>query len=120
VARTNQLVNLAVTPRLCEDPSCVAACSRNALTESEETGEIIVGKEECNGCGWCIKASGYEAIMLHPENKVVYVYDLCKEKVEPQCVKWCPEEALELVTSYVLTQKARITAVKLFQGVMKE
>jgi Fe-S-cluster-containing hydrogenase component 2 len=45
---------------------------------------------------------------------------LCKEKGEPQCVKWCPEEALELVTSDVLAQKARITAVKkLFQEAVK-
>jgi Fe-S-cluster-containing hydrogenase component 2 len=58
--------------------------------------------------------------MLHPENKVVYVCDLCKEKGEPQCVKWCPEEALEETTSDVLAQKARITAVKkLFQEAVK-
>jgi Fe-S-cluster-containing hydrogenase component 2 len=45
---------------------------------------------------------------------------LCKEKGEPQCIKWCPEEALELVTSDTLAQKARITAVKkLFQEASK-
>jgi Fe-S-cluster-containing hydrogenase component 2 len=59
--------------------------------------------------------------MLHPGKKVVYVCDLCKEKGEPQCIKWCPEEALELVTSDVLAQKARISAVKkLFQESGKE
>jgi hypothetical protein len=36
-------------------------------------------------------------------------------------VKWCPEEALDLVTSDVLAQKARITAVKkLFQEAIGE
>jgi Fe-S-cluster-containing hydrogenase component 2 len=56
-------------------------------------------------------------MMLHPETKVVYVCDLCKDKAEgPQCVKWCPEEALTIVTSDTLAQKARITAIrKLFQ-----
>ena len=120
VVRINQLANLAVTCRLCEDPPCVAACPRDALTQSE-TGVIIVDKDKCNGCGWCIEACDYGAIMLHPENKIVYVCDLCKEKGEPQCVKWCPEEALEVTTSDVLAQKARITAVKkLFHEAMKE
>jgi len=112
---------LAVTCRLCEDPPCVAACPRDALTQSEETGLIAVDEDKCNGCGWCIEACDYGAIMLHPEDKVVFVCDLCKEQGEPQCVKWCPEEALELVTSDVLAQKARITAVKkLFQEAIKE
>ena len=121
VVRINQLINLAVTCRLCEDPRCIAACPREALTQSEETGLVSVDKDKCNGCGWCIEACDYGAIMLHPENKVVYVCDLCKEKGEPQCVKWCPEEALEVTTSDVLAQKARITAVKkLFQENVKE
>ena len=121
VVRINQLINLPVTCRLCENPPCVKACPRDALTQSEETGIITVDKDKCNGCGWCIEACDYGAIMLHPEKKVVFVCDLCKENGEPQCVKWCPEEALDLVTSDVLAQKARITAVKkLFQEAIKE
>jgi len=95
VVRINQLINLAVTCRLCEDPPCVAACPRDALTQSEETGLIMVDEDKCNGCGWCIEACDYGAIMLHPEKKVVFVCDLCQEQGEPQCVKWCPEEALD-------------------------
>lgn len=110
--RLNPLVNLAVTCRLCEDPPCVAACPRDALTQSEETGIIMVDEEACNGCGWCIEACDYGAIMLHPETKVVYLCDLCQEIGKPQCVEWCPEEALELVTSDVLAQKARRSAVR--------
>jgi len=108
---------MAVTCRLCEDPACVAACPRDALTQSEETGAIIIDKDKCNGCGWCIEACDYGAMMLHPETKIIHVCDLCKEKPDgPQCIKWCPEEALTLVTSDVLAQKARIGAVKkLFQ-----
>jgi len=112
VVRINQLANMSVTCRLCEDPPCIVACPRDALTQSEETGVIMVDKDKCNGCGWCIEACDYGAIMLHPDEKVVYVCDLCKDKGEPQCVKWCPEEALTLVTSDVLAQKARIGAVK--------
>ena len=38
VVRVNQLANMAVTCRLCEEPACVAACPRDALTQSKETG----------------------------------------------------------------------------------
>jgi anaerobic carbon-monoxide dehydrogenase iron sulfur subunit len=116
VIRQNQINNIAVTCRLCETPSCVAACPRNALSQSS-TGNIIIEKENCTGCGWCISACDYGAMNLHPETKVVYSCDLCKFKADgPQCVKWCPEEALTVVTSDVLAQKARLSAIKkLFQ-----
>lgn len=121
VVRLNPLVNVSITCRLCEDPPCVAACPRDALTQSEENGTILVDEDKCNGCGWCIEACDYGAIMLHPDRKVVFVCDLCKDKPDgPQCVKWCPEEALDLVTADVLAQKARITATrKLFQEALK-
>jgi len=120
VVRLHPLVNLSVTCRLCEDPPCVAACPRDALTQSEETGIIMVDEDKCNGCGWCIEACDYGAITLHPETKKVFLCDLCQEKGKPQCVEWCPEEALDFVTSDVLAQKARITAIKkLFQEAMK-
>jgi len=121
VVRIHPLVNISITCRLCEDPPCVAACPRDALTQSEENGTILVDEDKCNGCGWCIEACDYGAISLHPDKKVVFVCDLCKDKPDgPQCVKWCPEEALDLVTPDVLAQKARVTATKrLFQEALK-
>lgn len=115
--RLGPLVNLAITCRHCEDPACVAACPRNALSQEENTGIIIVDEEACDGCAWCISACQFGAMMMHPEKKVVFTCDSCKNEPDgPQCVKWCPEEALTFVTSDVLAQKARISAVKnLFQ-----
>ena len=98
--------------------TCMRSCmSTGRIDQSAETGAIIIDKDKCNGCGWCIEACDYGAMMLHPETKTVYTCDLCKDKPEgPQCVKWCPEEALTVVTSDTLAQKARIGAIrKLFQ-----
>jgi carbon-monoxide dehydrogenase iron sulfur subunit len=118
VVRLNPFVNLAVACRLCADAPCVAACPRDALSQSEERGTILVDEEKCNGCGWCIEACDYGAIKLHPERKVAYVCDLCDG--EPKCVEWCPEEALDFATKEILSQKARIIAVKkLFQEALK-
>ncbi|MGA2524777.1 MAG: 4Fe-4S dicluster domain-containing protein, partial [Candidatus Bathyarchaeia archaeon] len=59
VVRVNQVANMSVTCRLCEEPACVAACPRNALSQSEDTGNIVLDKDKCNGCGWCIEACDY-------------------------------------------------------------
>ena len=118
VVRLDSLINMSVTCRLCEDAPCVAACPRDALTQSEETGIIIVDEDKCNGCGWCIEACDYGAVMLHPERKVVFICDTCDG--EPKCVEWCPEKALEYITKDVLAQKSRISAVKkLFQETLR-
>ena len=115
--RMGPLNNLAVTCRHCEDPACISACPRDALSQEEDTGIIIVDEQACNGCAWCISACQFGAMMMHPEKKVVFTCNSCKDQPDgPQCVKWCPEEALTTVTSDVLAQKSRIGAVrKLFQ-----
>jgi carbon-monoxide dehydrogenase iron sulfur subunit len=114
VIRLNAFVNLAIACRLCEDPRCVAACPREALSQSDETGVIVVDEEMCNGCAWCVEACDYGSIQLHSESKVAFVCNLCDG--EPKCVEWCPEEALDFTTKEVLAQKSRISAVKkLFQ-----
>jgi carbon-monoxide dehydrogenase iron sulfur subunit len=119
--RMGPLNNMAVTCRHCEDPSCVIACPKKALSQDEETGMIVVDEGLCVGCSWCISACDFGAMMMHPEKRVVFTCDGCKDQPDgPQCVKWCPEEALELVTSDTLAQKTRITAVKkLFQEASK-
>ena len=110
--RLGPLVNLAITCRHCEDPACVTACPKEALSQEENTGVIMIDEEKCNGCSWCIEACPFGAMMLHPKKGVVSTCDNCKDLGEPQCVKWCPEEALEFVTADVLAQKSRQTAVK--------
>jgi len=114
--RLGPLNNLAVTCRHCEDPACVAACPRDALHQ-EEDGTIVVDEQACNGCTWCISACEFGAMMMHPEKRVVFTCNSCKDQPDgPQCVKWCPEEALTFVTAQQLAQKSRISAVRnLFQ-----
>jgi len=109
VLRLGSLNNLAIACRHCDDPPCVTACPRNSLTQEIETGIIIVNEETCNGCGWCINACQFGAMMMHPTKKVVFTCNNCKDQIDgPQCVKWCPEEALTFTTAIELSQKYRI------------
>jgi Fe-S-cluster-containing hydrogenase component 2 len=112
--RANQLANVAVTCRHCEDPDCVAVCPRNALKQEENTCIIRVDEKACNGCGYCIAACPFGAINMHPDKKVVFTCNNCSEtdEKEPQCVKWCPDQALSVVTPETLAQKLRQKAVK--------
>jgi carbon-monoxide dehydrogenase iron sulfur subunit len=115
VIRIYPHINASLTCRLCEDAPCVVACPRKALTQSDETGTILVDDDLCNGCGWCFEACDFGAISLDPEKKVVRMCNLCEDREDgggPSCVEWCPEEALELTTKDILSQKARIDSIQ--------
>ncbi len=104
------LVNMPMSCRLCEDAPCVRACSRKALTQSEETGVIIVDDDKCDLCGWCIESCKHGAIFLNQDKTTVMTCNLCDGT--PQCVEWCPESALSLMTQEEVEQKTRKAAVK--------
>jgi len=110
VLRLHQLVNLPVTCRLCEDAPCVRACPRDALTQDEETGVISVDDSQCDMCGWCIEACKYGAMFLSENKKTVKVCDLCEGK--PQCIEWCPEGALSLMTQEEFEEKTRKATIQ--------
>ena len=112
VVRLYPHTNAAMNCRMCGDAPCVPACPRKALTQSGDNGVIIVNDQLCNGCGWCVRACNFGAIVLDPQ-KSVRICDLCSGRPEgPTCIEWCPEKALELTTNDILAQKARIEAVK--------
>jgi carbon-monoxide dehydrogenase iron sulfur subunit len=103
--RIEPTYNIAIACRLCEGPPCVAACPEKALSREEKTGIIRVKEDKCNGCGWCIEACEFGAIMLHPVKKGVVVCDLCDG--DPKCVSYCPRGALSLLASEEISQEAR-------------
>jgi len=96
---------MAVTCRKCEDAPCVVACPQDCLVQSEKTGVILVNEEKCDCCGWCIQACPYGAITLNPEKDTVTMCDQCDG--DTQCIEWCPEKALDLVTKEQFDQNIR-------------
>jgi Fe-S-cluster-containing dehydrogenase component len=87
--RVEPVVLLAVGCQACADAPCVLACPRNALTQDAEKGTILVDQDMCDGCGWCIEACDFGAILLNPATKRVEICDHCADEEEPQCVKFC-------------------------------
>ena len=112
ILRLYRLVNMAVVCRQCENAPCVIACPQECLIQSENTGVIMVDEDKCDCCGWCMKACPYSAITLNPEKETVMMCDLCDG--DPQCVEWCPEGALDLVTQKAFNENIRkVTTNKL-------
>jgi carbon-monoxide dehydrogenase iron sulfur subunit len=97
VVRMTPMFNFALACRFCEDAKCVTACPEKALAQSDKTGILMVKDKKCKGCDWCIQACPHGGITLHPDTGLALACDLCEG--EPKCVEFCPEEALELVST---------------------
>lgn len=89
--------NLAHIPVVCEQcvhPMCLKVCPARAITRDERTGAVIIDQEKCVSCGLCAKYCPLEMVHEDPETGKAFKCDLCRG--EPECVKACPFDALEL------------------------
>jgi Fe-S-cluster-containing hydrogenase component 2 len=103
VIRMTPLFNFALACRACKDAKCVKACPEKALSQSENTGLLIIDEKKCKGCDWCVQACEYGGITIHSDTGKAIACDLCQG--EPKCIEACPEEALELVDSDEAAEK---------------
>jgi len=77
----------------CKDSPCVKVCPTGASYKSED-GVVLVDKEKCIGCRYCMMACPYGVRTFNEETKVVEKCTLCAQLQavgeEPACVKICP------------------------------
>lgn len=111
--RVKEVLITAVTCRTCEDAPCVIACPRNGLSQDIRSGIIRIDAKRCDGCAWCIEACDFGAISINPQTKLAEICDQCEGEPDgPQCVKWCPKDALSLATADQRAQNARRKLIK--------
>lgn len=120
VVRIEPVTMTAISCRLCADAPCVIACPRDAMSRSQVDGSIIVDPDKCDGCGWCVEACDFGAIVLNPAVKRAEICNLCNDREDgPQCVLFCPKDALSLSTPEQLRQQTRRDVVaKLFEELL--
>jgi Fe-S-cluster-containing dehydrogenase component len=86
-------------PKLCNhcaNPPCVQVCPVGA-TFATEDGVVLVDKERCVGCRYCIQACPYGMRYLHPKtrtaDKCTFCYHRVVKGLAPACVEVCPTQA---------------------------
>lgn len=87
-------------PRLCNQcskPNCVSVCPTGATWKREEDGIVVVDKDICIGCKYCIQACPYDMRFANEDTGTVDKCDFCIHRVsnglEPACVEACPSRA---------------------------
>ena len=79
----------------CSDAPCLYACPESAITIEGIHGTVTINEEKCSGCRLCEEACPFRVIRFHQEKNRPFKCDLCHGN--PECVKWCPMNALGVV-----------------------
>jgi anaerobic carbon-monoxide dehydrogenase iron sulfur subunit len=92
--RIEPIFNAAVACLACEKPDCVNGCPTQAIVFDEKEKRIIIDAKKCDACGLCIERCRYGSITLAQKDNNAFVCDFCRDHKTPQCVAFCPKDAL--------------------------
>jgi Fe-S-cluster-containing dehydrogenase component len=77
----------------CEKPPCVQVCPVGATYQAAD-GVVLVDRDWCIGCGYCIMACPYGVRFFHPDYNVAEKCNFCYHRISkgmnPACVDACP------------------------------
>lgn len=80
----------------CEKPPCVQVCPVGATYKTQD-GVILVDRDWCVGCRYCIQACPYGMRFLHPKTRTAEKCTFCYHRIVkglvPACVEVCPTQA---------------------------
>jgi tetrathionate reductase subunit B len=104
----------------CENPPCVQVCPVGATYQTLD-GVVLVDREWCIGCGYCIMACPYGVRFFHPVYKTAEKCNFCYHRIhqglQAACVQACPFEARRMgnlndpddpVTKVITTQRVGV------------
>lgn len=98
VQRFEDRFSFPLSCRHCETSFCTTVCPTAALKRNGD-GIVLISPMECIGCGQCILACPFGAILFDLEDKIAHKCDLClhriEQNLEPACVATCSSKALD-------------------------
>lgn len=85
--------NFVSTCRQCADAPCLAVCPVTAIRRMKDpTKRVVVDHDQCIGCGKCVDACPFGAMLFAGETKKAFKCELCGGN--PACASICPSGAL--------------------------
>ena len=83
-------------PRICnhcDDPACLAACSRNAIYKRQEDGIVLIDQERCRGYRYCVTACPYKKVYFNERisksEKCIFCYPRIEKGLPMACARQC-------------------------------
>jgi formate dehydrogenase iron-sulfur subunit len=94
----------------CHDAPCQQACPTGSLIYNE-SGDVYVQPDICNGCGYCVSACPFGVIDRSQidghAHKCTLCYDRQKDDMTPACAKACPTASIQFGPVQELRQRAK-------------
>ncbi|MEW5759356.1 MAG: 4Fe-4S dicluster domain-containing protein, partial [Candidatus Thermoplasmatota archaeon] len=69
-------IDKPISCRNCEKPKCLEVCPKKAIRKDIEKAQNIIIEEKCNGCGKCLEACPFGAIVFLSKKNIVAKCDL--------------------------------------------
>lgn len=83
----------------CENAPCVQVCPVGATYQTED-GVVLIDRDWCIGCGYCVMACPYGVRFFHPVTKTADKCNFCYHRIskglDPACVQACPFDARKI------------------------
>lgn len=104
----------------CDNPACVQVCPVGATYQTND-GVVLIDREWCIGCGYCLMACPYGVRFFHPKYKVADKCNFCYHRItkglDPACVQSCAfgarrianlEDPDDPVTKIITTERVAV------------
>lgn len=99
----------------CENAPCKNACPMGAISRDKDFGHMSVDYDLCIGCRTCVGVCPFGAMNYNVTDQKVFKCDLCGG--DPQCARFCEEQAVAFVEADDLSQaKKREAATRLLNA----
>jgi Fe-S-cluster-containing hydrogenase component 2 len=88
-------VNVPVACSQCVRAPCMDVCPPQCIRRDEGTFGLLLDAGACIGCRMCVDRCVRGCVKMDAEAEIPLLCDLCGG--DPQCVKHCPEGAIQYV-----------------------
>jgi Fe-S-cluster-containing hydrogenase component 2 len=102
----------------CDDASCMKVCPTGALHRAKGGEVVAYERSKCIGCRMCTMACPFGNAVFDGASGSVLKCDTCGGS--PECVRFCPNGALEFVEDNISTRTRKKSFAAKFKAAFQE